>query len=464
VTRLSDVSRWRRGSGAGLWLCITMVAAVLLAACGGSASPGAGGSGSGGASQEKVKLVYFNARGADPVEQAMVKKYQELHPNVTIQYLSSTSLSGPSDTDAIANLIFNIQAHTEIDVAKVEVTRTPLDLMAAKASQNLGTIDGPAVQSRLGQLAASNIVSFDNGVWALPYENDPFGLVYNATLFSQAGIKSAPTNWSQWRQDNKTLKQKFPDTWPICIPIKNLSKIQPLVWGAGGGYWNKDILPTKAAFDNQGIKDAYSFVQEWATNGWMNTSDINTTNSIQWMVSHKCAAMDYSSALAQSLQFNDPSTDWRVAPLPAKDASHKPVNFVGGSALAIPSTAKYPKQALEFAMWLTSQQGQDLKYGVDSSLNLSRADLSNEALPSNRATGDKLKSNKSWQQPLATMNVPSRPSGISPAYSNAYQLLADMQERIVLKRTSVDQELASTQQQVQALLDKSIQKNPELYK
>lgn len=466
MNRSFDTGRHRgiRNTGktwrAAVWLGLVTIAAVAVAACGG----GGTAAGPGSQSQEKVKLVYFNARGADPVEQALVKKYMELHPNVSIQYMSSTSLSGPSDTDAIANLVFNIKAKTEIDVAKVEVTRTPLDLMASNSSKDLAKIDAKAVQDRARQLAGSNMTSFANGIWALPYETDPFGLVYNGTMWDRAGIKSPPTTWDQWRADNKKLKQQNPDAWPICMPIKNLSKIQPLVWGAGGTYWDKDVLPTKATFDNAGIKDAYSFVQEWANNGWMNTSDINTSNSIQWMVSGKCAAMDYSSGLAQQLMFNDPKTDWRVAPLPAENASHKAVNFVGGSALAIPATAKYPKQALDFVLWLTSQQGQDIKYGVDNSLGLSQANIAGQALPPNKATVGKLGQNKSWKQALATVKVPSRVSGISPAYSNSYQLLADMQERIILKHTNVSDELASTQQAVQALIDKSVQQNPDLYK
>lgn len=457
MTRSSTRSNGRLRRAWGL-LALVSGAALALGACGGGGQSGGGGSG------EKVKLTYFNARGAEPVERALVKKYMTDHPNVSIEYLATTSLSGPSDTDAIANLIFNIQSHTVIDVAKVEVGRTPLDLMAAKADRNLSKIDDQAVKDQLGQLTGSNMVSFGNGVWALPYENDPFGYVYNSTLLKQAGINNPPQTWDEWRQDNRAIKQKFPDTWPICHPIVNLSKIQPLVWSAGGTYWDKDILPTKADFQNRGMVDAYSFIQEWAQNGWMNTSDINSTTSIQWMVSHKCAAMDYSSNLAATLRFNDPNTDWKVAPIPAKDKSHKPVNFVGGSALVVPSTAKHPKESLDFIRWLTSQEGQNLKFGVDNSLGLSQQDIFGQALPANKRTAEKLSQDKKWKEALATINVPSRPPGVSPAYSKSYQLLAEMQQRIVLKRNNVDQELAATQQQVQQLLDQSIQQNPDLYK
>ena len=102
-------------------------------------APAAGQAGAGAAaSGEKVHIVYFNARGAEVAERDLVERYMQDHPNVDIEYLSTTSLGGPSDTDAIANLIFNIQAKKVIDVAKIEVSRTPLDLMASNSIQDLG--------------------------------------------------------------------------------------------------------------------------------------------------------------------------------------------------------------------------------------------------------------------------------------------------------------------------------------
>jgi len=435
------------------------LAALGVAACGGGATSNASQQ-----SAQPVKLVYFNARGAEPVEQALVKKYQALHPNVTIQYLSTTAMSGPSDTDQIANLIYNIQAKAVVDVAKVEISRTPLDLMQAKADLDLSKVSGDSAQQGIKDLLNTNYVAFDKGIWALPYEYDPFGYVYNATLFKEAGINNPPKTWDEMRQANRTIQAKFPNTWSICTPIQNLSKIQPYVWSAGGHYWDRDVLPMKADFQNPGMVAAYSFAQEWAQNNWMNTSDINMTNSIQWMISRKCAAMNYSASLAVTLKVNDPATDWRVAPIPVQQSSNKAYNYAGGSSLVIPSTSKYPKEALAFMLWLTSKEGQSLKYGEDPSLGLSRTDIFNESLPANKQVVAQLGGKADWKQALATANVPTRASGVSPIYSKAYQNLADMQQRIILKRSNVNSELASTQQQVQALIDASIQANPDLYK
>src|SRR5207253_2657310 len=180
-------------------------AAVLLAACGSGATsytpaggqpaqstgaaPAAGGA--------KVHLVYFNARGAEAAERKLVDRYMKDHPDIEIEYLSTTSMAGPSDTDAIANLIFNIQAKRVVDVAKIEISRTPLDLMAADATKELTAIGGDAVKARADGLLNSGYVLVNNGVWALPYEYDPFGYVYHASLFKDVGVDpdKPPQTW-----------------------------------------------------------------------------------------------------------------------------------------------------------------------------------------------------------------------------------------------------------------------------
>src|SRR5579859_6688256 len=121
-------------------------ALMLVAGCaqnGPAQAPAAG---------QPVKLVYFNARGAEPSERKLIDYYQRLHPEIHIEYQASTAMSAPSDTDAISNLIFNVQAGIEVDVSKVEVTRTPLALLPTHAAIELTSICGQAVTDRLAQL------------------------------------------------------------------------------------------------------------------------------------------------------------------------------------------------------------------------------------------------------------------------------------------------------------------------
>ena len=460
-------------------LAAACTAAVLLAACGSGASSytpagqqpaqsqsqssqstTASSNAQGG---QKVHLVYFNARGAEAAERALVSRYMQDHPNIEIEYLSTTSLSGPSDTDAIANLIFNIQAKKVVDVAKIEVSRTPLDLMAASAEQELTGIGGDAVRTQLKGLLNSNYVDINNGVWAIPYEFDPFGYVYNADLFKDAGLNpdNPPKSWDDLRQVNTTIKAKNANAWPICQPINNLAKTMPWVWSSGGDYWDKPILPTKANFTNNVVSDVYKFEQEWSSKQWRNTDELSDANTLQLMISRKCAAVIYSSDLILQLQANDPKTDWRVAPIQSETGSGQPKTYGGGSALTVPSTAAQPKEAMDFILWLTSDNGQKLKYAVTKDLNLADQDLYSQANPASQAVSDQLKNDPKWKQSILT--IPSQPPGISPAFSKIYQLLADMQERIVRSNADVASELANVQQQSQTLLDQAIANYPQLY-
>jgi multiple sugar transport system substrate-binding protein len=460
-------------------LAAASAVALLLAACGGGASsyapagqqPAQSQSGAGqstatsgaAASGEKVHLVYFNARGAEAAERALVNRYMQDHPNIEIEYLSATSLSGPSDTDAIANLIFNIQAKKVVDVAKIEVSRTPLDLMAANAVQELTAIGGDAVKTQLKGLLNSNYVDINNGVWAVPYEYDPFGYVYNADVYKDAGLNpdNPPKSWDDLRQVNTTLKAKNANSWPICQPINNLAKTMPWVWTSGGDYWDKPVLPTKADFTNKVVTDVYKFEQEWSQKQWRNTDELSDANTLQLMISRKCAAVIYSSDLILQLQANDPKTDWRVAPIQSEDGNGQPKTYGGGSALGISSTAAHPKEAADFILWLTSDDTQRLKYGVTQGLGLADQDLFSQANPASIAVSDQLKNDPKWKQSILT--VPSQPPGISPAFSKIYQLLADMQERIVRSSADVPSELANVQQQSQQLLDQAIANYPQLY-
>ncbi|HEY0584477.1 MAG TPA: extracellular solute-binding protein [Chloroflexota bacterium] len=448
--------------------------ALLVAGCGGGASnytpagqsapaPGAPAAGS-GASAARVHLVYFNARGAEVAERKLIERYMRDHPEIEIEYLSTTSMSGPSDTDAIANLIFNIQANRVVDVAKVEVSRTPLDLMAAKADQELGAIGGDAVKTRAQGLLNNSYVLVNNGVWALPYEYDPFGYIYNASLFKDVGLDpdKPPQTWAELRTANEAIKAKMPTAWPMCHPIKNLAKTLPYVWNAGGDIWDRPVLPTKALFTTPVVSDTYKFLAEWAQKQWVNTDELSTDNTLQLMISRKCAAINWSSNLTLTLQANDPKTDWRVAPPPSREAAGQPVTFGGGSALAIPSTAAHPKEALDFMMWLTGDDAQRLKWGVTKDLALSDDDVSVSANPVSKTVSDELKKDAKWKQAILT--IPSRAAGVSPAYSKIYDVLAAMQERIMRSNANVDDELRTAQQQAQTLLDQSLAQYPDLYR
>lgn len=174
--------------------------------------------------------------------------------------------------------------------------------------------------------------------------------------------------------------------------------------------------------------------------------------------------INLSASTVIRYSINAPDTDFRVAAYPTKDESFEPVNFAGGSALVVPSTSAHPEEALNFMLWLTSEETQRLKFGVEGDLGISEQDLFDQDMPTNEAAAQALSEDPLWEQALATFNLPTRPAGgLSPVYSRAYEVYASMQERIALTDVDVQSELEAAQAEVQAMIDENMQEMPELY-
>jgi ABC-type glycerol-3-phosphate transport system substrate-binding protein len=114
-------------------------------------------------------------------------------------------------------------------------------------------------------------------------------------------------------------------------------------------------------------------------------------------------------------------------------------------------------------LWLTDVEAQRLKYGLDPSLGLAQEDIADQSTPANRtvASDPALAEDPLWKG--AINQTPPRTPGISPVYSQIYQVLADMQERIIRTNNDLDTELQNAQAAAQKLLDDNVAQMPSLY-
>jgi len=165
--------------------------------------------------------------------------------------------------------------------------------------------------------------------------------------------------------------------------------------------------------------------------------------------------------MVHQLENNDPKTDWRVAPFPTETAGTQGYTYGGGSALVVPSTAAHPKEALDFMLWLASDEVQAMKWALTPELGLNPEDVYSQANPASKAVSDQLKKDPKWKQSI--LDTPSRPPGISPAFSKIYDIVAAAQERMIRSNSSVEDELNTAQGQAQGLLDQAIAAYPALY-
>ena len=219
---------------------ITLLAAltvVVVQACSGSTattSPAASESASAAASASEsasavasesaapVKISLWHNYGTEANTTAtenLVKAYEALHPNVTIDVVSQP-----------ANDYFNLLKAAAISKTGPCLATMWTGLFMLQNKDYLEKLNPTYIpEDTLKQYAgiewASDNFNADQGVYVVPLEMQFYNGFYNKDLFAKAGITSLPTNWAEF--DAAVAKLKA-------------AGIQPLVYGSGA----QAILPS----------------------------------------------------------------------------------------------------------------------------------------------------------------------------------------------------------------------------
>jgi len=132
---------------------------------------------------------------------ADIAKFQTIHPNIEIK-----SISVGAQCDTPADFTARIQGGTQADVFYGYMTdlQQVLDADAAEDITSYINNDTVPAYASISDIAKN---AFKDGgkTYALPYFSYAMGLVYNKTLFQQAGIASGPTTWEEVAADAKKI-------------------------------------------------------------------------------------------------------------------------------------------------------------------------------------------------------------------------------------------------------------------
>jgi raffinose/stachyose/melibiose transport system substrate-binding protein len=200
----------------------TSPAASEAASAGASASESAAASAVASESAAPVKISLWHNYGTEANTTAtenLVKAYEALHPNVTIDVVSQP-----------ANNYFDLLKAAAISKTGPCLATMWTGLFMLQNKDYLEKLNPTYVpEDTLKQYAgiewASDNFNPDQGVYVVPLEMQFYNGFYNKELFTKAGITSLPTNWAEF--DAAVAKLKA-------------AGIQPLVYGSGA----QAILPS----------------------------------------------------------------------------------------------------------------------------------------------------------------------------------------------------------------------------
>jgi sorbitol/mannitol transport system substrate-binding protein len=343
------VGAWRRISWA-----LLLVVALAAGAC-----TGAGGGGGGGGGSEGGKTTITVATVANPQMQDIQKlasNFEKDNPNITVKFviLPENELRDRVTQDIATK-------GGQYDVVTIGPFEAP---QWAKNGwiENLSPFTQKDSSYDVNDLipTVAKALSYNNGLYAVPFYGESSFLMYRKDLFDQAGLKMpAQPTWDQVAQFARKLNDPKKNQAGICLRGlpgwgELFAPLNTVVNTFGGRWydmsWNAQL--TEAPF-KQATQFYVNLVKDAGEPGAPNSGFTECLTSY----SQGHAAMWYDATVAASL-LEDPKTSKVVgkngyAPAPVKNTSWS--GWLWTWSLAMPSTSKHKDAAWKFMSWATSK-------------------------------------------------------------------------------------------------------------
>src|SRR6266581_2387984 len=323
------------------FVSLALALMISLAACGG------GSSSSSGTSSGPVNLTFWSwVTGIDK----SVALWNKSHPNIQVKLANVGS--GPAEYD---KLYTAIKANNEPDLGQVEFQLLPTfettGSLVDMSQYGASSVKDQFVPWTWGQ------VSLGNAVYAIPQDSGPMAMYYRSDLFKKYNIP-VPTTWAQYADAAAKLHAANPNVYITDFPPKEPGWFTGLVWQAGGQLFGINGQSWKVSINNPQAQQVASYWQDLINKKLVKTQP-DFTNAWYHDLQTGALASWFSGAWGNGvLEQNAPQTSgkWRVALLPQWQVGQSVSSNWGGSSTAVFKSTKHPKEATEFAEWISNNE------------------------------------------------------------------------------------------------------------
>lgn len=326
--------------------------AATLSAC------SSGGDASGGSTGDRVNLVFrqFDPAGEIGGLQQAVDTWNKDNPtiHVELQTLSPANVQQfAREANSGSGPDVNLVGYADVSFLAKSSILTPLD--------DLMKNDPPS--SSKDDLLATDMVTFDGKMWAMPWTADTFALTYRPDALKQAGISEPPTTWEQLAQDaQKISSSSGGKTAGFCFPGAGAATsgqwfaVNYYLWSHGSGLASKasgQVKPLATAKDVAGAMDYFNglFTSGATPKSFLSVSDYTDPSITGGLASGSCA-MSYLPP--QTLRAVVKQAPGQVTTAPMPDGLKDGATHLGGRALAVNAHTQSPEAAWKFVKFLTS--------------------------------------------------------------------------------------------------------------
>ncbi len=329
------------------WMAAAVsVAALVLAGCGGGGDSGS--SAGGGKTKVVVWDGYEDVQGKNIT--ALIAQYNKEHPDVQVTQLVSSS------DRVLQKVLTAVRGGSPPDVAYMfgswspNIAKIP---QVVDMSQYVQESDWHWDDFYEGERQAATVGDKIVGVPALV---DNLAIVYNKSLFKQAGVAppSADWTWDDFRAAAKKLTDPSKKQYGWLIPADGTEDTvwhyDAMLWEAGGDILNSDN--TQAAFNSDAGVEALTMLKDMAVTDKSVYLDTTNSNGTKLMNSGKIGMLVTGPWDLSSL----PDIDYGVQVMPTfagSDAGHQTI--AGPDNWVVFDNGSERKQAaVDFVRWLTA--------------------------------------------------------------------------------------------------------------
>lgn len=342
MTSSTGAERWAPGRGARVLrssvLAFCALALTATTACSGRASSDSGG---------VTELTYWSwTKGSAEAVEAFNKSHDDIH--IDFEEIPGGVSGGYSKiSDAM-------KAGNGPDVFNAEFLALP----GFVAAGNVADITDKVDESTLAGYdeEALDLATLADRLWGVPYDVGVQTMFYRKDLFQKYGIE-VPKTWDEFAAAARKVAKEQPGVKLANLTVDDPVNLEAMTQQAGAQWFSTSGDTWKLGFRDEPTQKVAAYWQGLADDKALSTAASWSTGFNAEVSKGKVLTMLLASwqAAYQIDTFPDDSGKWGIAPMPSWDG--KPASGVfGGSTYAVSKEAADVDAAVEFAVWMTSQE------------------------------------------------------------------------------------------------------------
>jgi multiple sugar transport system substrate-binding protein len=206
-------------------------------------------------------------------------------------------------------------------------------------------------------------VNTNGGLWGIPQDTGPMGLLYREDLLQQAGLE-APKTYDDFASAAQTYRSKNPKSYLVNVAPNQAGQMIAYLWQAGVRPFSFDGQQTvKVDLASEQAKSVVKFWGDLVTGGTASSDPDFNDSWYQGLANGKWATLPIAAWGPIFLQGTAGKTSgkWRAADLPQWDPSKVVSSNWGGSTDAVLKLSKNQIAASQLALFINTDKESALK-------------------------------------------------------------------------------------------------------